>query len=164
MIAWMEEVNNQSLGIWLLGIVLFAIQEIPYMVMPLFKLKKNPIMNMKESSVILDSIEKILGLICVLYMIFIVNNDLPFFEIGTGLTLVGFIGMITVLVLNFIGWALYFTGHQSKFIMMFFIVMMPPLYYMFIGIWRSNWILAIIAIIFLIVHTIHVYKNLKNEN
>ena len=59
MIKWIKLFNNQYLGFWLLGIVLFAIQEIPYMVMPFIKLKSNPIMNMTETSEILNSTEVI---------------------------------------------------------------------------------------------------------
>ena len=48
-------------------------QEIPYMIMPFLKLKSNPIMNMTETSVALDILEKILGSLCIILMIFIVN-------------------------------------------------------------------------------------------
>ena len=33
--------GNQYLGFWLMGLVLFALQEIPNMIMPLFKLETN---------------------------------------------------------------------------------------------------------------------------
>ena len=61
MVKWIKLFSNQYLGFWLLGLVLFAIQEIPYMVMPLLKLKTNPIMNMTETSPYLDILEKVLG-------------------------------------------------------------------------------------------------------
>lgn len=160
MIKWIELIRNQYFGFWILGLVLFIIQEIPYIIMPLFKLKTNPIMNMTESSIILDTLEKILGSLCIVLMVFIVNNNTSFFEVGSGVQKVAFISMIVVLVLNFVGWGLYFKGFQSIPIMMLFIVLLPPLYYICIGIWRQNWILVYIGIVFLFVHTIHVYKNL----
>ena len=43
--------KDQYLGFWGIGLLLFVIQEIPYIIMPLIKLKTNPIMNMTESSV-----------------------------------------------------------------------------------------------------------------
>ena len=46
MFKWMKLFDNQYFGFWILGLVLFAIQEIPYMIMPLLKLKSNPIMDM----------------------------------------------------------------------------------------------------------------------
>ena len=160
MAKWIKIFSNQYLGFWLLGLVLFALQEIPYMVMPLFKLKTNPIMNMTETSPCLDILEKLLGSLCIALMVFIVNKDTSFFEIGTGIQKIAFISMIMVLLLNFIGWGLYFKGYQSIVIMMFFIVFLPPLYYILIGVWRQNWILVYTGIVFLFVHTIHVYKNL----
>ena len=66
-----------------------------------------------------------------------------------------------VLLLNFFGWGLYFGGHQSVFVMMFFIVVMPPLYYVAIGLWRRNVLLAALGAAFLVVHFVHVYGNLK---
>ena len=53
MFRFIKIFGNQYLGFWIFGLMLFAIQEIPYMVMPLLKLQSNPIMNMKESSALL---------------------------------------------------------------------------------------------------------------
>lgn len=153
--------GNQYLGFWVLGLVLFAVQEIPYMVMPLLKSEANPIMNMKESSVILDVFEKILGSSCVAFMIFIVHKESSLFSIADGKEKLFFSLSVIVLLLNFIGWAIYFSGYQSVFVMMFFIVLLPPLYYVFIGLWRSNILLTITGGVFLIVHFIHVLGNLK---
>ena len=49
MVRWVKIVGNQYFGFWVLGLVLFALQEIPYMLMPLFHLETNPIMNMTEA-------------------------------------------------------------------------------------------------------------------
>lgn len=161
MIKWIKIGGNQYLGFWILGIILFALQEIPYMVMPLFKLENNPIMTMKESSVILDIMEKILGSLCVAIMIFVIQESATLFRIGDGISKLGFISAIVALALNFFGWGLYFYGYQSLEIMLFFIVALPPLYYVCIGLWRGNWILLVMGGIFEIVHFVHVYGNLK---
>lgn len=153
--------GSQYLGFWLFGLLLFAVQEIPYMVMPLFKLQTNPIMNMTESSRILDMFEKILGSLCIAFMIFIVNKNSNLFLPADGKEKIFFALSVTVLLLNFIGWGIYFSGRQSVFVMMFFIVIMPPLYYFFVGLWRENILLTITAVPFLIVHFIHVLGNLK---
>ena len=118
------------------------------------------ILAVTETRENVDILEKVLGSLCIALMVFIVNKNTSFFEIGTGIQKIAFISMIVVLLLNFIGWGLYFKGYQSIGIMMFFIVFLPPLYYIFIGIWRQNWILVYTGIAFLFVHTIHVYKNL----
>ena len=155
--------GSQYLGFWLFGLLLFAVQEIPYMVMPLFKLQTNPIMNMTESSRILDMFEKILGSLCIAFMIFIVNKNSNLFLPADGREKIFFALSVTVLLLNFIGWGIYFSGRQSVFVMMFFIVIMPPLYYFFVGLWRENILLTITAVPFLIIHFIHVLGNLKLE-
>ena len=163
-IKWVKLFSNYYLGFWFLGFILFVVQEIPYMVMPLFKLKTNPIMNMIETSQSLNILEKVLGSLCIVLMIFIVNKDTSFFEIGTDTQKIAFISMIVVLLFNFVGWGIYFIGFQSIGIMMLFIVFLPPLYYIFIGIWRQNWILVYTGIAFLLVHSIHVYGNLTISN
>ena len=57
--------------------------------------------------------------------------------------------------------ALYFAGHQSLFVMMLFIVALPPLYYVAIGLWRQNTPLTVAGVGFLAIHFIHVWGNLR---
>ncbi len=163
MFKWFKIFGNQYIGFWVLGIILFVLQEVPYIIMPFIKLESNPIMNMRESSAVLDICEKILGSLCIAVMTFVVEENTPIFRIGSGLCKAGFFLMIIVLLLNYVGWGLYFNAHQSFGIMMFFIVMLPPLYYVCIGLWRGNWILLITGIVFEIVHFIHVYGNLNSS-
>ena len=161
MVKWIKLWENQYLGFWIFGFVLFALQEIPYMVMPLFHLETNPIMNMQESSIALDICEKVLGSLCIVFMTFIVHSDASLFSIKPGKELLFFSMSMGVLLMNFIGWFLYFTGHQSILVMMFYIVILPPLYYVCIGLWRNNPILTLTGCIFIIVHFVHVLGNLK---
>ena len=153
--------GSQYVGFWFIGLLLFAVQEIPYMVMPLFHLKQNPIMNMTETSKALDICEKLLGSLCIVLMTFIVRKDSKLLSISSGSEKLFFALTAAVLLLNFIGWGFYFAGHQSFFVMMFFIVLLPPLYYVFIGLWRRNYILAVAGCIFTAVHFAHVWGNLK---
>lgn len=161
MFEFLKLLGSHYLGFWAFGLLLFAVQEIPYMVMPLFKLQTNPIMNMPESSAVLDAFEKALGSLCIAFMLFIVNKDSNLFLPANGKEKIFFALSVAVLLLNFIGWGIYFSGRQSVFVMMFFIVIMPPLYYFFIGLWRKNILLTVTAVPFLIVHFIHVLGNLK---
>lgn len=164
MFKFVKLFGNQYLGFWVFGLLLFAAQEISYMVMPLFKLQTNLIMSMTESSRILDMFEKILGSLCIAFMIFIVNKNSNLFLPAEDREKIFFMLSVTVLLLNFIGWGIYFSGRQSVFVMMFFIVLMSPLYYFFIGLWRENILLTVTAVPFLIIHFIHVLGNLKLEN
>ncbi len=131
------------------------------MVMPLFHLETNPIMNMTETSAVLDICEKILGSLCIALMIFVVHKDAKLFAVSSGRERLFFILAVIILLVNFIGWALYFAGHQSFFIMILFIVVLPPLYYIAVSLWRQNIPLTFCGILFLAVHLIHVWGNLK---
>jgi hypothetical protein len=128
--------------------------------MAFVKLDNNPIMNMVETSVILNILEKVLGSFCIALMILVVNKELSFFDIGIGLQRIAFFSMAFVLLFNYLGWVLYFIGFQSIYVILIFLVFLPPLYYVFIGLWRKNWCLVFVGIIFLFVHFIHVFNNL----
>ena len=160
MVRWFKLLGDQYLGFWVLGLVLFAIQEIPYMLMPLFHLQTNPIMNMTETSTALDICEKFLGSLCIALMVFVVHKNAMAFSVSNGREKLFFVLALVILLANFFGWILYFTGHQSTFVMMLFIVTMPPLYYVAIGLWRQNTPLAITGAVFLAVHFFHVLGNL----
>lgn len=161
MVRWIKIFGNQNLGFWMLGLVLFVLQEIPYMLMPLFHLETNPIMNMTETSAILDVCEKILGSLCIALMVFIVHKDATLFSITNAREKLFFTLAMVILLTNFFGWGLYFTGHQSIFVMMLFIVAMPPLYYVAVGLWRQNIPLVVTGAVFLAVHFFHVLGNLR---
>lgn len=161
MFKWVRIFGSQYLGVWALGLIIFALQEVPYMVMPLFKLSANPIMEMRESSVFLDICEKVLGSSCIALMMFIVHNDAKFFSVSSGTERLFFCIAAGILLLNYFGWFLYFTGHQSVAVMLIFIVALPPLLYLFVGLWRRNTVLSITACVFLIVHFVHVSGNLN---
>ena len=161
MFRWLRLSGRQYLGFWVLGLVLFALQELPYMVMPLVRLEKNPIMEMSESSLFLERCEKILGTVCIALMMFVIHENADFFSLRTGREQLFFGLAVAVLLLNFFGWALYFTGRQSLLVMMLFIVALPPLFYVLVGLWRSNIPLVFTGSVFLAVHFIHVLGNLK---
>ena len=161
MVRWFKLFGDQHLGFWVLGLVLFALQEIPYMLMPLFHLETNPIMNMTETSAVLDVCEKILGSLCIALMVFIVHKDATLFSITNAREKLFFTLAMVILLPNFVGWGLYFAGHQNIFVMLFFVVAMPPLYYVAVGLWRQNTPLVLTGAVFLAVHFFHVLGNLR---
>ncbi len=161
MVRWFKLMGDQYLGFWGLGLVLFAIQEIPYMLMPLFHLEANPIMNMMETSAVLDTCEKFLGSLCIALMVFVIHKNAMAFSVESGREKLFFVLAAVILFANYFGWMLYFTGHQSTFVMMLFIITMPPLYYVTIGLWRQNTPLAVTGAVFLAVHFFHVLGNLR---
>lgn len=54
-----------------------------------------------------------------------------------------------------------YVGFWVLGLVLFFIVVLPPLYYVFIGLWRNNIILTVTGCIFLVVHFTHVSGNLR---
>ena len=161
MVRWFKLFGDQYLGFWAPGLVLFALQEVPYMLMPLFRLESNPIMNMNETSTVLDVCEKILGSLTVVIMVFVIHKNASVFSVSTVREKVFFILAAVILLANYIGWGLYFAGFQSAFIMLLFIVSLPPLYYVAVGLWRQNTPLVITGAVFLAVHFFHVLGNLR---
>lgn len=160
MVRWFRICGSQYLGFWAPGLLLFALQEIPYMLMPLFRPDPNPIMEMTETSAVLDILEKILGSLCIALMTFVVHGDAELFPVTEGREKLFFLLAAAVLLANWSGWALYFAGHRSVTVMMLFIVAMPPLFYTAVGLWRRNWPLAVTGTLFFAVHFAHVLGNL----
>ncbi len=161
MFKWFKLFGRQYVGFWVLGLVLFALQEAPYMVMPLLDLSGNPMMDMREASPVLNFFEKMLGTLCIAAMCFIVQEKATVFSIGSGIRKTGFVLAVLILLAYYVGWALYFSGHQTLWVILAFIVALPPLYYAAIGLWRENWALGALGIIFGVIHLIHVYGNFK---
>lgn len=160
MTRWIKIAGNQYWGFWILGLCLFAIQEIPYMIMPFLSLETNPLMEIQNRFMILDVCEKVLGSVCIVVMTFIVERDAKLFSIKSKKEKFYFGIAVAIIVANFIGWGLYFVGYQSLAIIMLFLVVLPPLYYVFIGLWRRNYVLTTIGCMFLITHVSNVWSNL----
>lgn len=157
---WVKLYGEQCLGFWVVGLVLFVLQELPYLVMFFIQPSPNPIMHMVESSTPLNIIEKVLGISCIVIMCFLIHGDRSMFDIGLAHRRIGFFLAIVFLLAYYFGWVLYFNGHQSLNVMLGFLVAMPPLYYSAIGVWRENWVLFILGLAFGVVHLVHVYGNL----
>ena len=160
MFKWFKIVKNQYFGLWLLGLLFFAIQEIPYMVMPLIPLETNPIMEMTVNSLFLDVCEKIFGVLSIAVMVLIVNKETKLFSVKSKSEIAFFSVAAGIIALNFIGWILYFYGIQSVAVMIAFLFALPPLYYVFIGLWRKNYFLVAIGGIFFIFHLANAITNL----
>lgn len=161
MVKWLRLAKNQYLGFFALGLALFLLQELPYAVMPFIRLSANPIMAMQDKSVWLNSVEKALGISCIVVMLFLVRGDALWFSLRTAREKLFFGAAVVALAGYYIGWILYFGGQQSLALMLYSLVAMPPLYYAFIGLWRKNYPLAVLGGLFLAVHLVNVWNNLR---
>ena len=161
MVKWFQVTKNQYFGLFALGFALFAIQELPYIVaMPWITLASNPLMEMQDKSVLLNAIEKTFGVSCILVMLFLVRGDAKWFSLSTGKERICFFIAVLAIAGYFIGWAFYFNGYQSLPLIIGLLVAMPPIYYSFIGLWRSNYPLAVLGGMFLVAHLSNVSFNL----
>lgn len=160
MVKWIKLTQTQYLGFFALGLVFFLLQEVPYLMMPLIPLESNPLMEMQDRSVLLNITEKVLGISCVVVMLFLVRGDATWFSLATPREKVFFGAAMLAIAGYFIGWVFYFRGYQSLPLIFGLLVALPPLYYMFIGLWRGNSALAALGGMFLIVHVANVWYNL----
>ena len=161
MVKWIKLTQSQYFGFFALGLALFLLQELPYIVMPLIPLSSNPLMEMQDKSAVLNIIEKVLGVSCILCMMFLVRGDAKWFSLSGSWEGACFGTAMLAIAGYFVGWIFYFTGHQSLPIMLGLLVAMPPIYYAFIGLWRRNYVLAVLGGVFLAAHLLNVWNNLK---
>ena len=151
--------KNYYLGISFIGIIAFVIQEIPYIIMPLVKPESNPIMNMQNESKLLQIIQGVLGTLSMVLLMLIVRDDVSFFSIETSRDKVFFVSTLVMILFNFIGWTLYYTGHQISWVIVISQFAVVPLYYLFFGLWKYNYPLVMTAAMFFAIHTINGYMN-----
>lgn len=161
MVKWFRLSENQYFGFFALGLIFFVLQELPYIVMPLISLKSNPLMEMQDKSVVLNTIEKVLGVSCIVIMLFLVRGNAKGFSLSTKKEIVFFSVAMIAIIVYFIGWIFYYNGFQSLPLILCSLVILPPIYYAFIGLWRENYVLAVVSGMFLLAHISNVWNNLK---
>lgn len=161
MVKWFRLTKNQYFGLFLLGVAFFLLQELPYIVMPLISLTTNPLMEMQDKSIILNALEKFLGISCIFVMLFLVRADAKWFSLNNPKEIAFFGVAMAAIVGYFIGWGFYFSGFQSLALILCTLVALPPLYYAFIGLWRKNYVLAVLGGMFMITHISNVWNNMK---
>jgi hypothetical protein len=143
-------------GLFPLGFALIALQELPYIIMPLVPMNTNPLMEMADKLPWLNAAEKTAGVLCVLLMLFLVRDDAKWFALKSYAEKAGFFIALAALLCYYVGWAFYFTGRQSLAVMLGILVAMPPIYYAAIGLWRGNIPLFALGFVFLGAHIANV--------
>ena len=141
MIKFVRLFGNYYLGISFAGIIAFLIQEIPYMIMPLINPASNPIMNMQNEIQWIEKIQGIVGMLSMILVMLVVRSDNQFFSIATTKEKVCFAITILMIIINFVGWAFYYLGYQYSWLIVISQFAIVPLYYLFFGLWKSNYLL-----------------------
>lgn len=161
MVKWFRLTKNQYFGFFAFGLVLFALQELPYIITPLIPLTSNPLMETTDKSLFLSIIEKMLCVTCVFVMLFLVRSDGKPFSFSNPNQKAFFSLAMLALAGYFVGWIFYFSGYQSLPLILCLLVAMPPIYYALIGLWRRNYLLVVLSGLFLFAHMLNVWHNLK---
>ena len=155
MIKFIHLFKNYYLGISFIGIAAFVIQEIPYIVMPIFKPASNPIMSMTNEIKWIETVQGIFGILSMIILMLIVRDDVKLIPIETTKDKTFLFLTILMILINFVGWILYYMGHQYGWLIIISQFAVVPLYYLFFGLWKSNYLLVGAAVPFFVIHTIN---------
>ena len=159
MLKFIHLFKNFYLGISFVGIAAFVVQEIPYIIMPLIKPASNPIMNMTNEIKWIETVQGIFGALSMIFLMVIVRDDVKLIPRETIKDKMFFFVMVLMILINFIGWTLYYMGHQYGWLIVISQFAVVPLYYLFYGLWKSNYLLVGTAIPFFMIHTINGIMN-----
>ena len=147
------------MGISFIGIAAFVIQEIPYIVMPIIKPASNPIMNMTNEIRWIETVQSVFGMLSMILLMLIVRDDVKLIPRETAEDKTFLFLMLMMLMINFIGWILYYMGHQYGWLIIICQFAAVPLYYLFFGLWKRNYLLVGTAVPFFVIHTINGIMN-----
>ena len=159
MLKFIHLFKNYSFGISFVGIAAFVLQEIPYIIMPLVKPSQNPIMNMQNESKWIEILQGIFGMLSMIMLILIVRDDVKLFPVETSGEKIFLSLTVLMILINFSGWTLYYLGHQYGWLIVISQFASVPMYYLFFGLWQSNFLLVGTAIPFFVIHTINGVNN-----
>ncbi len=159
MVKFFQLFKNYYVGISIIGIIAFVIQEIPYMVMPIIKPASNPIMNMQNEIKCLEIAQGIIGTLTMILLMLVVRDDVGILSIETVKDKMFFAFTVTMIIINFAGWTFYYNGYQNEWMIVITQFAVVPLYYLFFGLWKENYLLVGTSSLFFIIHTINGYCN-----
>ena len=142
-------------GISFIGIAAFMIQEIPYIVMPLIKPASNPIMSMTSEIEWIETVQGLFGILSMVVLMLIVRDDIKPIPRETAKDKTFLFLMVMMILINYVGWTLYYMGHQYGWLIIISQFATVPLYYLFFGLWKSNYLLVGTAVPFFVIHTIN---------
>ena len=159
MIKFVHLYKNYFLGFSMIGFIAFILQEIPYIVVPLVRPESNPIMNMQNEIHWIEMVQGILGILSMVLLMLIVRDDTEAFSITTGKDKLFFTAIILMILINYVGWIFYYLGHQYAWLIVISQFAAVPLYYLFFGLWKNNYLLVGTASLFFVIHTLNGYLN-----
>ena len=155
MVKFFHLFRHYYLGICFIGIAAFVLQEIPYIIMPLIKPASNPMMNMRNEIKWIETVQGMLGFLCMALLMLIVREDVGSFSGAEGREKTFLYLTLLMILINFVGWTFYYLGYQYGWLIVLSQFAAVPLYYLFFGLWQRNYMLAGAAVPFFVIHTIN---------
>lgn len=107
----------------------------------------------------IEKVQGLVGMLSMFLLMLIVRDDVKFFSISTTKEKTFFALTIGMILINFVGWTFYYLGYQYDWLIVISQFAVVPLYYLFFGLWKSNYLLVGTASLFFIIHTINGYMN-----
>ncbi|AEG18215.1 hypothetical protein [Methanobacterium paludis] len=137
---------NYVFGFSLMGLILYALQLFPNIIWMLAPPVNNVLTKNSSAYPILNIIERVFGIMTVALLILLINK-------GGGINSSIYIGLaILFLVGYYIAWIFYYKGVVSPWLLIIGLAAMPPLYFLFVGLWMENYVVLIPCVIFGITH------------
>lgn len=123
--------------------------------MPLIKPASNPIMSMTSEIEWIETVQGLFGILSMVVLMLIVRDDIKPIPRETAKDKTFLFLMVMMILINYVGWTLYYMGHQYGWLIIISQFAAVPLYYLFFGLWKSNYLLVGTAVPFFVIHTIN---------
>lgn len=143
----MKITERYKLGFSLRGIVIYMLQLLPNIIWMLIPPVNDILAENNSAYPVFNIIEHVFGIVTVAVLILLVNKG------SERKKRVKYIGLAAVFLTGYyISWIFYYTGVVSPWILVAGIAGMPPLYFLFAGLWLENYAAVIPCVIFGITH------------
>jgi hypothetical protein len=152
----MKEMKNYVFGFSLTGLILYVLQLFPNIIWMLIPPANNVLVKNSSLYPIFNIIEQVFGIMTVALLILILNKK---GEKNSGI----YIGLAIIFLAGYyISWIFYYQGVVSPWLLIIGLAAMPPLYFLFVGLWMKNYIVILPCIIFEIAHIAITCSNYLN--
>jgi hypothetical protein len=139
-------VKNYIFGFSLTGFILYALQLFPNIIWMLAPPTNNVLLKNSSVYPILNIIEQVFGIMTVALLILLINKG------GKSNRKLYIILAILFLTGYYAAWILYYKGMVSPWLLIIGLAAMPPLYFLFAGLWMRNYVVLIPCVIFGVTH------------
>jgi hypothetical protein len=144
----MQFLKNYKIGVSWRGIVIYAFQLVPNIFWVLIPPANDVLKNNSSPCPILNILEQVFGILVVAILILIMNKNA-----NNGPKSKTFLILSVICIAGYYAsWILYYMGIVAAWLMIIGIALMPPLYFLFAGLWQKNRIVVIPCIVFGIIH------------